>query len=195
MLSLLTAVVVWVRAGIDELIAELHVEAEHDPLTGLLNREGLRRRSERLFGAAGGQGADVALLLVDADHFKQLNDRYGHPAGDAALSWLSRLLTSTVPDTGLVCRYGGEEFVVLVPACDLDTSVLEAERIRRRVEQDGRATAYPFTVSIGVAVGPFEPGLAELYRQADAALYRAKRGGRNRVAAASVLQAAAERAS
>nr|WP_231134980.1 GGDEF domain-containing protein [Motilibacter deserti] len=181
MLSLLTAVLVWVRAGIDELIAELHGQAERDPLTGLLNREGLRRRSEQLFDSDS-PGADVALLLVDADHFKQLNDKHGHPAGDATLSWLGELLTSLTPESGLVCRHGGEEFVVLVPACDVDTTRLMAERIRRTVEEGARATAYPFTVSIGVAVGPFEPGLGDLYRQADAALYRAKRTGRNRVA-------------
>ena len=174
--------------------------AIEDGLTGAFNRrhfdEVLRAEHERARRAAQRrrddgsleEAAHLALLLIDVDHFKDFNDRFGHPAGDACL----RAVVGAVRDAGLrpgdfVARYGGEEFVVVLPACDIDGAAAVAERIRRQVEtlhaRDESPLAAPVSVSIGLAAmcDARDSTPADLLRAADLAMYDAKHNGRNQV--------------
>ncbi|HLZ45094.1 MAG TPA: sensor domain-containing diguanylate cyclase [Gemmatimonadales bacterium] len=148
-----------------------------DPLTGLRNR----REFERALSGA----TEGSLIYVDLDHFKKLNDTLGHPAGDAALKHVARLLEAAVRDGDLVARIGGEEFAVWLPRTALREGLEVAERIRRSIaEQPLRwtGTVYPLTTSCGIASCPELVGdVLNLPTAADAALYRAKQEGRNRV--------------
>jgi len=153
-----------------------------DPLTGLRNR----RELERAMAAYGSRAPEPATLVyVDLDHFKRLNDTLGHPAGDAALRHVARLLEAAVRDGDVVARIGGEEFAVWLPGTPLREGMEVAERIRRSVAEKPltwTGTVYPLTTSCGLASYPQPVGdLLNLPAAADAALYRAKQGGRNRV--------------
>ncbi len=174
----------WLRGRIDLLVADLQRLAHHDALTGLLNREGLRRRATDICttGASAFVGhPHLALMLLDVDRFKLLNDTHGHPAGDAALAWLGDQLTASVRDPAIVARYGGEEFIVLLPVDSAATAIVRAEEIRQTVESTSRTQSIAITISIGIAVGRHEEEFADLYALADLALYAAKHNGRNRV--------------
>jgi len=153
-----------------------------DPLTGLRNR----REFERTLTAYGPRSPDPATLIyVDLDHFKRLNDTLGHPAGDAALKHVARLLEAAVRDGDLVARIGGEEFAVWLPRTGLREGLEVAERIRRSVAEKAltwSGSVYPLTTSCGIASCPELVGdVLNLPAAADAALYRAKQAGRNRV--------------
>lgn len=173
----------------DDLIAAreaLRFQATHDPLTGLANRAEvlavLRRESARCER----QGNPFGIIMADLDHFKNINDTYGHVAGDAVLKEAARRIAANVRGYDLAGRYGGEEFIVVAPLSD-DTGIIAlAERIRNVIQsQLIRVGEYSIaiSVSIGAAVStsghPLEPDA--LLRAADAALYRAKDRGRNRV--------------
>ena len=151
-----------------------------DPLTGLSNR----RELERVLGSAS-RATACTLVYVDLDHFKKLNDTLGHPAGDAALKHVARLLETAVRDGDLVARVGGEEFAVWLPHTGLREGVEVAERIRRSIADKPLTWAgavYPLTASCGIASCPELVGdVMNLPAAADAALYRAKELGRNRV--------------
>ena len=159
--------------------------ATTDPLTGLPNR---RAFDQALNEASSSSGPDrsCAVLLVDADHFKRVNDRHGHAVGDAALRFLADLLRRALPEGARACRIGGEEFAVVLPG-SMDREAHDiAEAIRRSVQatpfvHDG--TTVPLSVSVGVAMrqGREEIDAGVLLRAADVALYAAKAGGRNRV--------------
>lgn len=163
---------------------DLKVHAERDPLTGLANRRAFEARLARETERAR-NGLPLAMLVVDVDHFKAINDRYGHEAGDAVLAALGALLQASVRDADLPARFGGEEFVVLLPGTDLPAAAEIAERIRRRVESspvDWNDRRIDVRVSIGVSAMPDcvdEPD--RLFESADDALYAAKEGGRNQV--------------
>ena len=153
-----------------------------DPLTSLRNR----RELERAMAAYGPGSAEPATLIyVDLDHFKRLNDSLGHPAGDAALKHVARLLEAAVRDGDLVARIGGEEFAVWLPRTALREGLEVAERIRRSVAEKPlrwSSSVYVLTTSCGIASCPELVGdVLNLPAAADAALYRAKQGGRNRV--------------
>jgi len=151
-----------------------------DPLTGLRNR----RELERAMGSAS-RSAAATLVYVDLDHFKKLNDTLGHPAGDAALKHVARLLEAAVRDGDLVARIGGEEFAVWLPRTGLREGIEVAERIRRSIAETPltwSGAVYPLTTSCGLASCPELVGdVMNLPAAADAALYRAKELGRNRV--------------
>jgi diguanylate cyclase (GGDEF)-like protein len=157
-----------------------------DPLTGLLNRAALLSRFEELEQLAGhGEHASLGLLVADLDHFKQINDEHGHPAGDAVLKDVAYAMRKALRAFDLVYRVGGEEFVVLLPGADLERTVEVGERLRNAVAEHGTGDI-AVTMSLGAAAARgggvrFD----ELYTDADAALYAAKRGGRNRVCAGS----------
>ena len=153
-----------------------------DPLTGLRNR----REFERTLATAGrASGSGASLIYIDLDHFKKLNDTLGHPAGDAALKHVARLLEAAVRDGDLVARIGGEEFAVWLPRTPLREGMEVAERIRRSVAERPlrwSGSVYPLTTSCGIASCPELVGdVLNLPAAADAALYRAKQAGRNRV--------------
>jgi diguanylate cyclase (GGDEF)-like protein len=162
-------------------------ESLHDPLTGLFNRRYLMDKLPDELGRARRYRYPVSLLMVDADHFKNINDTDGHAVGDECLRVLARALGRRVHRFGdYSVRYGGEEFVVVLPECNLQGAIEVAEDIRRRVENlHAQGTApRPLTVSIGAATATHgTPSSAEsLLAVADGCLYRAKRHGRNRVA-------------
>jgi diguanylate cyclase (GGDEF)-like protein/PAS domain S-box-containing protein len=177
----------------------LHTQSIRDPLTGLYNRrylgETLERETRRAVRAEHGLG----VLILDLDHFKKFNDTYGHDAGDTVLRETATFLTKSVRAEDIVCRYGGEEFVVVLPMADLKASQARAEHIRAKLREltilhQGRSVGM-LTVSVGVAELPTHGTEGkELLEAADAALYRAKREGRDRVFVAEVRLAAEQAA-
>lgn len=176
-LILLAVAVTEARRRIDRLVAELQRTADFDPLTGLLNRHGVQSRIPALTSADGRTTA----VLIDLDHFKEINDQHGHLAGDEVLMWIGRTLTAAVRAPDLVARYGGEEFLVLVAGGDLDRGSRLAERVRALIENGSRHLPHPVTISAGVAMGSATDDLSGLYARADHALYAAKAAGRNQV--------------
>jgi diguanylate cyclase (GGDEF)-like protein len=163
--------------------------ASMDPLTGMLNRRGFAEACSRVIEREANAGRPVTVLIFDIDHFKGINDRFGHPAGDELLKLFSTVVVSSLRITDLSGRIGGEEFAALLP-CSLEEGVLAAERVREAFEASGivcEEGPVDTTVSIGVAGGPAGTELEVLLASADTALYQAKRGGRNRVEAAEEL--------
>jgi diguanylate cyclase (GGDEF)-like protein len=157
-----------------------------DDLTQLLNRRfGMRRLGEE-FSRAARHGVPVSVFMVDIDHFKQFNDAYGHDAGDAVLMAVARVLDGSGRAGDIVCRYGGEELMVVAPGTGMNDAAAAAERMRRLVEATPivwRDKALNVTVSVGTATWPVVRASfpEEMVTYADAALYHAKRSGRNRV--------------
>lgn len=169
---------------------ELAAQAGTDPLTGVLNVRGFQSRSAEIFA----RHPIVAGIAVDLDFFKQVNDTWGHAVGDEALRATARVLRERVRDCDIVARVGGEEFVLLLPDCELDDAAAVAERIRAgvsdirlQVNEAGQTRVItPITASIGVGVHPFNAsGAGELINAVDQAVYAAKRAGRNQVSIAS----------
>lgn len=164
---------------------ELHVMARIDSLTGVPNRLALEERYAGMLAASGGVHAPFCLLLLDVDHFKSVNDRFGHDCGDKALKALTRRVRTVLRSGDMVGRLGGEEFIVLAPDLHWGAGQALAERIRAAVAAaPERIDGYelPLTVSVGVAEAePYERDLSTTLRRADKALYVAKHAGRNRV--------------
>jgi two-component system cell cycle response regulator len=168
--------------------ARLEHLAQTDPLTQLLNRRALAERITGEMERALRYDSSMALLLIDLDHFKQVNDTYGHLVGDDVLRDVGQLLRETIRGCDIVARYGGEEFLVLLPETDDAGAESFAERIRLAVEEhlfarEARVEPLRLTASVGVAVFPAAriESVDDLFARADAALYRAKAAGRNRV--------------
>lgn len=163
--------------------------ASMDPLTGMFNRRGFAEACARVIEREADSGRPVTALIFDIDHFKGINDRFGHPAGDEILKLFATIVINNLRISDLSGRIGGEEFAALLP-CPLDEGVLAAERVRQAFESSGIVVEegpVDTTVSIGVAGGPAGTELEVLLAAADTALYQAKRGGRNRVEAAEEL--------
>jgi diguanylate cyclase (GGDEF)-like protein len=163
--------------------------ASIDPLTGMLNRRGFSEACARLIEREANAGRPATVLIFDIDHFKGINDRFGHPAGDELLKLFATIVVSSLRISDLSGRIGGEEFAALLP-CPLEEGVLAAERVREAFEGSGIVSELgpvDTTVSIGVAGGPAGTELEVLLAAADTALYQAKRSGRNRVEAAEEL--------
>jgi diguanylate cyclase (GGDEF)-like protein len=163
--------------------------ASMDPLTGMLNRRGFSEACSRVIDREAKAGRPVTVMIFDIDHFKSINDRFGHPAGDEMLKLFATVVTTNLRISDLSGRIGGEEFAALLP-CSLEEGVLVAERVREAFETSGVVVdeaPVDTTVSIGVAGGPAGTELEVLLASADTALYQAKRGGRNRVEAAEEL--------
>jgi two-component system cell cycle response regulator len=160
-----------------------------DPLTGLYNRRYMESHVTSLVEQALARGKPLALLVVDIDYFKAVNDVHGHDAGDDVLREFATRLKKSIRGIDLACRYGGEEFVVVMPETDMAVAAIVAERIRRRIAGEpfsicAGATALDVTISIGLAaLAGVEDTAAHILKRADQALYRAKRDGRNRVVA------------
>jgi diguanylate cyclase (GGDEF)-like protein len=160
--------------------------ASCDPLTGMFNRRGFAEATSRMIEREAKAGRPVTAMIFDIDHFKSINDRFGHPAGDEILKLFAAVVTHTLRISDLSGRIGGEEFAALLP-CSLEEALLAAERVREAFATSGIAVdnaPVDTTVSIGVAGGPSGTELDVLLAAADTALYQAKRAGRNRVQAA-----------
>ncbi|MDN2566277.1 GGDEF domain-containing protein [Aquibium sp. A9E412] len=169
------------HGALSAMHAQLAEKARHDDMTGMLNREAFfdtLRRARR-------EGRPGTLLIVDADDFKQINDRHGHPTGDAALRAIARALHASVRDGDALGRLGGEEFGVFVESADLADAAAVAERMRSATEAIALRTdagiPLRLTVSVGAARWQADARLSEVLREADQRLYEAKRRGRNRV--------------
>ena len=173
----------------DRLVAsyqEARFQADHDGLTKLYNRAVILSTLSRELARGTREAHDTSILMMDIDHFKAVNDAFGHAAGDEVLRAVAQTLQVSVRNYDMVGRYGGEEFIVLAPNCRFAQGVRLAERIRTAVAGASishRGTRIPISVSIGVACGRGQSADAMLC-VADAALYRAKRNGRDRVEAA-----------
>ncbi len=158
-----------------------------DALTGLLNRYGLHRALQREMSEARRYARPLSCLLIDIDFFKAVNDTYGHAAGDAALEQAARVISESVRGSDVVCRYGGEEFLVLAPETGLEGARALADKIRLSFSAHlfgDAGRAFPLTLSAGVAqLGDTESG-NDMIARADDALYHAKQTGRDRVEAA-----------
>ena|GEM_PF-2533854 len=162
--------------------------AAQDPLTGLLNRRSFEEAAQRVLASSSLVPARAAVLFLDLDHFKVINDRLGHAAGDEILVSLSSLLRSHLRENDLIARLGGDEFTIFLAGTGLDEAVLTAERLRQAVgEYDFHlgATHFDLTLSIGVAAVQGVDDLSSALARADSALYEAKSLGRDRVAASS----------
>ena len=172
-----------------ELMQRVSEMATMDELTGLYNRRRFQERLKIETERARRYGRDLSLLMLDIDHFKLVNDTYGHRAGDAVLADLATLMRDATRETDQVARYGGEEFVILMPETPELAAVAIAERIRETVAEHTTVAgevSIRFTVSAGVATLVHGEGQAgeDIVRRGDEAMYQAKRSGRNRVAVA-----------
>ncbi|WP_159952126.1 GGDEF domain-containing protein [Rhizobium sp. 18065] len=179
-----TAIVILAKMLMDQSEARLRELACTDPLTGALNRRGLNDAFEQMTGTS--DKPAVALLLFDLDHFKQINDRYGHQTGDLVLCEFARLCTSLLPQGAAFARTGGEEFAAMLGVAEARDAALVAETARLAMAErkiPAGAVATSVTVSVGIAVSTVaEATLDQLMKNADKALYRAKAQGRNRTA-------------
>ncbi|HEX5400997.1 MAG TPA: GGDEF domain-containing protein [Pseudonocardiaceae bacterium] len=172
-------------------IRQLQVDVRTDSKTGLLNMRGWREAAAKELARADRTAGVIGLLMVDLDHFKLINDTWGHPAGDDMLLAVANVLRTETRPADQVGRFGGEEFVVLLPDADRTAALTAAERIRARVaaltvistdKRGGPAVITGRTTSVGVAVRPDDANsLADLLRAADTAVYGAKEAGRNQV--------------
>jgi diguanylate cyclase (GGDEF)-like protein len=177
--------------------AQLEVVSRLDALTGVANRRGFDIHLQHVMAQPHRQGQPMSLLMVDVDHFKAFNDRYGHPAGDECLRLVAKALDSHLPKgDALVARWGGEEFVLLLPGMGQEAAQSMAHELLGAVQGQGirhasSDTAPSVTVSIGLAVwlGAAQESWEQLVSRTDEALYQAKRLGRNRVVAATVKAA------
>jgi diguanylate cyclase (GGDEF)-like protein len=175
------------QSRLTEANARLRDMSCHDPLTGIWNARAFNETSEHVMREAQRYGTPFSVLFIDLDHFKSVNDHYGHEAGDMVLQEVAACLEKNSRESDLLGRIGGEEFLMLLPRTDLAGAVLLAEKLRLSIEAltlSFGKSLIPVTVSIGVARNqPDHKSIADIKRQADQAMYLAKQGGRNRVTA------------
>ncbi len=172
------------QASLLETQALLAHQATHDALTGILNRRAILEQLARELARALRQGVSLSIGMCDIDHFKEINDRFGHQAGDDVLAAFARCLQANLREYDYVGRYGGEEFLIIATASTAQDDDGLYERLRQQVaalEVKTKAGNISVTVSIGTAAGTGKSTVDALLAEADAALYRAKAAGRNRV--------------
>lgn len=170
----------------ERLQEELNEQASRDPLTGVLNRRAFTALAERDVALARRGGQSLAVLMMDLDHFKQVNDLLGHSEGDEALCRFVAVATHVLRTEDLFCRYGGEEFLAFLPGSTAQQALAVAERVRMVFAEEARsavarATELPFAMTVSVGISELAPGedLDRAVRRADSALYAAKAAGRN----------------
>jgi diguanylate cyclase (GGDEF)-like protein len=164
----------------------LRIQAMYDHLTGVLNRGSVLDSLHQGLARAGRESSPLAVVMMDIDHFKNVNDTRGHQAGDAVLQETAQRMKSTIRSYDSLGRYGGEEFLIVLPGCDGEDAIRQGERIRDAVASQPfvyKGASFTSTCSAGVSWRPQATldDATELIREADMALYRAKAGGRNRV--------------
>jgi diguanylate cyclase (GGDEF)-like protein/PAS domain S-box-containing protein len=175
------------RGRVETQNQELRTLASRDPMTGCLNRRAFFDAAEHAFEAATRGHGEVCCIMADIDHFKQFNDLHGHAVGDQVIVAVARLLLAGSRPQDIVCRYGGEEFCIVLPGASVDDATEIAERLRRSIEEHAQsavrgASVLPVTASFGVSTRALGVrSLPELIDHADQALYRAKQTGRRRV--------------
>jgi diguanylate cyclase (GGDEF)-like protein len=167
----------------------LRIQSIRDPLTSLYNRRYLEESLEREVVRCGRRNLPMAVMMIDIDHFKRFNDAHGHDGGDALLVQFAALLQAHCRGEDIACRFGGEEFTLIIPETSTETAMARAEQIRAAAENlrvtYQKSQLSPVSVSIGVAGFPKDGQHGDdLIHSADVALYRAKHEGRNRVVAA-----------
>jgi diguanylate cyclase (GGDEF)-like protein len=165
-----------------QLEKQLLHQTRTDELTGATNRRYFMELGGEEINRCRRYGRNMSLLMIDLDHFKQINDRFGHGVGDEALLRFSELCGSTLRKSDIFGRLGGEEFAIIIPEESLHEAEQTAERLRKRVELAFASTPYRLTISVGVCeLGPDDKSIGELLSRADAMMYKAKDLGRNRV--------------
>ncbi len=169
-------------ARIEKTRQQLEVESSLDLLTGLLNRRGLQEKADVLFRALDENGYPMAVMFADMDRFKSINDDLGHHVGDRVLKELGRIIIETVRDSDVAARFGGDEFVIIMPDTNIDHATLVAKRLQAAVAQWSQADNIPLSMSIGIAVAPGHGrDLGSVLRHVDHAMYQGKqangRGG------------------
>ena len=164
---------------------KLEILATFDSLTGLYNRRAILGKLHELINLANRYKEDFSLSMLDIDHFKRVNDRYGHLTGDEVLEKIAALIRRNIRDTDIVGRYGGEEFIIILPKTNLSSAWVVAERLRTIIEKtemkDSAGNVFAITVSQGLAGWERDEDATSLISRADEALYKAKEKGRNRV--------------
>jgi diguanylate cyclase (GGDEF)-like protein len=183
------------RTGLDlQRIYVLEHETTIDSLTGAYNRRHFDRRLREVFSVSKRHDQPLSLIMLDIDFFKEINDEYGHPIGDIVLKRLTEVLTGGVREGDIVCRYGGEEFAIILPQTDLESARFLAERLREQVHKteiipenvSPSQRAVKVTISLGMATSSRSMDTEHLLlNQTDQALYLAKEAGRNRVVCAA----------
>ena len=164
---------------------KLRTQSLRDPLTGLYNRRYMEDALERFVSLGARGGGSTAVIMLDLDNFKLLNDEHGHAKGDAVLRDVAAQMVSALRPTDVLCRYGGEELLAILPDCSLDDAAEKAELLRERIELLSEVHACPISASLGVAAVPEAATTAsDVVPIADAALYAAKKSGKNRVVCA-----------
>jgi diguanylate cyclase (GGDEF)-like protein len=160
-----------------------------DSLTGCMNRRSFEMQLERDLRLATRMRQPVSLIMLDIDHFKRVNDSFGHDAGDAALRFLADVLRDELRGVDTAARYGGEEFAVILPQANLEGALIVAERLRARIETTEIPEIGHITASLGIATFPLHANSrAQLVSTADQALYEAKHEGRNRISTPNAEQ-------
>mgnify|MGYP000424255741 CR=1 FL=1 len=179
------------RLGSLRAFEQIQLQASTDPLTGLFNRRAFEEEVRKMKR----HGGPFAVAMADLDHFKNLNDTYGHETGDRALSTFAKCLRDVVGDRGVVARFGGEEFVVALPSAQASDAAEVLDAVRTRLAAILSSSDLPsFTVSLGVCDSRQSADLVDMLALADAALYRAKKAGRDRICLADLEAATGERA-
>lgn len=172
---------------------KLRNQALRDALTGLYNRRYMEDTLQRFVRIAGRENRDISVVMIDLDHFKRLNDERGHAFGDQVLRDTAAALVNNLRETDVVCRYGGEELVVLLPDCPVERAADKAESLRLRISELSSTLGAEISASFGVACVPHTSvGVADLLAAADGALYKAKQSGRNQVVVAPLRPYAGE---
>jgi two-component system, cell cycle response regulator len=174
------------RSGkrIVELEEKLRRQATHDSLTGIMNRGAIMERIGIEMDRAYRDNETLCIAMADLDHFKKVNDTYGHSVGDTVLCETASRMTSVLRPYDSIGRYGGEEFIIVFPKCDVNNALAIAERVRRSISLQpvrSHLEAIPVTTSIGIAEARVPRDADAVIRDADNAMFRAKQSGRNRV--------------
>lgn len=161
---------------------KLRTQSLRDPLTGLYNRRYMEDALQRFLSLGSRNGSVTSVIMLDLDNFKALNDEYGHAKGDAVLRDAAAQIVGTLRPSDVVCRYGGEELMAILPDCPLEDALMKAEQLRERIHALTDVHGCAISASFGVAAVPeTATSAADIVPQADAALYQAKKAGKNRV--------------